>query len=68
MKQVNVIKQYKGWHIFYVCLMIAIYGFYVPGSLLLWFTGIDGFPYQIIVAIFAVHFVKKQHMKFLRER
>jgi len=48
--------------------MIVVYGLLIPGQLLLWIVDETSFPYQIIIYIIAVPFIRKQHLRYLDEK
>ena len=61
-------KRHKRWRVFYIFLMIVVYGLLIPGQLLLWIVDETSFPYQIIIYIIAVPFIRKQHLRYLDEK
>lgn len=61
-------KTEKKWRRFYLILMIVIYGFFVPVTVIEWLAGDSGVPYTAVVIGLALPVMRKNHIHTIREK
>ena len=61
-------KSEKKWRRIYIALFIFVYAIYVPYNLIMWIGGGEGFPIAMFAVAIGLPFLKKNHMKTIREK